>query len=225
MKRSDLSAEDLALLNTDFGEMDKEAAAQVELADEMYLTGFDKLATETADAMDQAAAELLEAEKVASEEDALDEESEKMASELSCFIERGFFDGLRKLGSERHDDELHYLMPYIEEKVAATGAKALLGKFRDRVKGINVKGMGAKAKELGAKAKNMGGKAVDGVSNYHKDMGAKAKAAVTGKNSAGAAMTGKERAVAGGKSLAKASPYLALGAGGAFAATRGNKQK
>jgi len=125
MKFEDLSAADQKLLNTDLGEFEKDAAAQVAVADEMYSVGFNKLATETADELDA----LMASEKSASEEISLDEGSEKTASDLSAFIERGFFDGLCKLGQERHGDAGIYLYPYIEEKVAEAGACNALNKL------------------------------------------------------------------------------------------------
>lgn len=127
MKRTELSAQDQALLNTDFGDMDKEAAAQVELINDLYSTGFNKLATETADELDALDA----AEKTAAAEEdegALDEESEKIASDLAAYAERGYFDGLRKLGSERHGDELHYLYPMMAEKLASVAMEKAAAK-------------------------------------------------------------------------------------------------
>jgi hypothetical protein len=127
MRYEDLSPEDQKLLNTDLGSFEKEAAAHLELAAEMYDTGFHKLAQETADNL-----EALYAEKTASAEDAglaIDAETEKLAEDLGSFIERGFFDGLRKLGQERYGDEAAYLRPFIEEKVAAAGAAYALAKL------------------------------------------------------------------------------------------------
>lgn len=126
MRFEDLSPADQQLLNTDLGEVEKVAAENLALADEMYAHGFNKLAQEAADSLEAAAAAA--SEKVASEE-ALDAESEKVATDLSAFIERGFFDGLRKLGSERYGDESVYLRPFIEEKVAQAGAEAAVAKL------------------------------------------------------------------------------------------------
>lgn len=126
MRFEDLSPADQQLLNTDLGEVEKVAAENLALADEMYAHGFNKLAQEAADSLEAAAAAA--SEKVASEE-ALDGESEKVATDLSAFIERGFFDGLRKLGSERYGDESVYLRPFIEEKVAQAGAEAAVAKL------------------------------------------------------------------------------------------------
>lgn len=125
MRFQDLSPEDQRLLQTDLGEFDKVAAEQVALIDEMYTTGFNKLANETADWLDKLAEE--EAEK--EEEDKMDEEGEKTAAALGAWTERGFFDGLRKLGSDRYGDELHYLYPFLEEKIA--GAKQWMKEYVD----------------------------------------------------------------------------------------------
>ena len=68
------------------------------------------------------------------EKKASDDEFEKAAAELGSFIERGMFDTLTKLGSERHEDPMHYFYPYIEEKVAAKGAKGAIDKMWSSVK-------------------------------------------------------------------------------------------
>ena len=131
MRYEDLSAADKQLLNTDLGEIEKEASAQIALADEMYNTGFYKLAQEAADSIEEAYA--ADQVKVAADLN-MDDESEKTAQDLSQFIERGFFDGLRKLGSERYGDEMAYIVPFIEEKVAAAGAQMALDKLAGKAK-------------------------------------------------------------------------------------------
>ena len=132
MRFEDLSAADQKLLNTDLGDFEKEAAAELALADEMYTAGFQKLAVETADYLDSLYEEKVAAEKEDSKEDKEeDKEEEKKASDLSAFIERGYFDGLRKLGSERYGDEMAYLMPFVEEKIAEAGAAAALAKLAE----------------------------------------------------------------------------------------------
>lgn len=129
MKIEELSAEDQALVKTDFGtDLEKVASEQAAVIQEMYQTGFDKLATAAADDMDKAA----EQTKIASESE-LDGEQEKTASELGSFIERGFYDGLRKLGADRHGNEMHYLMPFVEEKVAEAGAHSAMKAFGGKV--------------------------------------------------------------------------------------------
>ena len=160
MRFEDLSAADQKLLNTDLGDFEKEAAAELALADEMYTAGFQKLAVETADYLDSLYEEKVAAEKEDSKEDKEeDKEEEKKASDLAAFIERGYFDGLRKLGSERHGDEMAYLTPFVEEKIAEAGAKAALGKVWSKMKGHAGKASEA-AKEVAAKhpktAKGMG---------------------------------------------------------------------
>jgi len=157
MKFQDLTAEEQKLLNTDLGEFDKVAAAEVALAQEMYATGFEKLAAETADYLDSmfekvAAEDEKEDEK---EDDKEDEETKKTAAELGAFIERGFFDGLRKLGAERHGDETIYLLPYLEEKVAAEGAKKAIAGLWGKLKG-HAGAVGEKAREVGGKALEKG---------------------------------------------------------------------
>jgi hypothetical protein len=119
-----LSQQDRALLNHDFGEeMEKEAAARVAACQEAYAYGFEKLAADTADAKDEAE-EDSKKDKKEDKKEKMDEESEKAAAELGAFIERGFFDGLRKIGAERHNDETYYITPFIQgkmvEKIAST---------------------------------------------------------------------------------------------------------
>lgn len=155
MKFEDLTAEDQALLNTDLGDFDKLAAEQVATANEMYEMGFGKLASETADALDEIfASEKVAAEKEDKEEDKKDEETEKKAADLGAFIERGYFDGLRKLGSERHGDEGAYLLPLLAEKVAADAKAGFVRKALEGAKAHGGKAAG-KTKELFGKAKEL----------------------------------------------------------------------
>jgi hypothetical protein len=122
------------LLNTDFGpEIEKLAAEQVQACKDAYNYGCEKLAAEAAEEMDKEEKESKKEDKEEKKEK-MDEESEKAAAELGSFIERGFFDGLRKLGSERHNDEFHYLAPYVEQKIAAAGAEKA-SKIVEAIKG------------------------------------------------------------------------------------------
>lgn len=157
MNFAELSAEDQQLVQTDLGDFDKLAAQQLAIADEMYTVGFEKLATETADYLDAMFAKVAEDEKD-KEEEKMDEESEKKAAELGAFIERGYFDGLRKLGSERHGDELAYLMPFIEEKIAASGAKSALSRGWKAFKAYHKRGAGLTS--TGAKRLTSGDKRI-----------------------------------------------------------------
>lgn len=212
-----LTAEQEALVNTDFGEeIEKVAAAKVATINSSYEYGFSKLAAEHADAQDEEEKkEKEEKEKGKDKEEKMDEESEKAAAEIGAFIERGYFDGLRKLGQERHNNEMHYIEPLLLQKAAAAGA-------------------GQMSKALAA-LKSGGNKAVQGAKSYHAGMAADAMSAVKGvpvahraggqfmTNPALAPLTGKERVMAGGKALAKASPYLVLGGGAAMAASSKKK--
>lgn len=137
MRMEDLTAEQQKLLKTDFGpELEKVASNQAKVAKEMYAKG-QEIAVNIADQMDKEAAE-----KVASADYQLDDpEMEKRAAEMGRFIERGQFDGLRKLGSDRHGNEWHYIYPFVEEKVANAAAKGALNKFRNF--------MASKAKQVG----------------------------------------------------------------------------
>lgn len=148
MKITDLSAEDQKLVNTEFSaELEKEAAEQVKIAQELYTTGFDKLASETADELDKLAEFPPKKEEEGEEKDEkkLDDEQKKEAATRGAFIAQGFIDGLKKLGQERHQDEMAYLYPFINEKLAG------MGKVMDMAKNMGAKGMSA-AKGMAAKA-------------------------------------------------------------------------
>lgn len=217
-----LSAQEQALLNTDFGEdMEKSAAERVSACNEAYAYGFAKLAAEAADAKDE---EDKEEERKEEKKEKMDEESEKAAAELGAFIERGFFDGLRKEGSDRHGDELYYIEPLILDKIAAAKGKATAAAAKRLMDHL---------RSAGSKVTDAAGKAKDSVVNYHKGMaqdarfGAAAlKGAITGKTRVGALNKGermehlREGAKSLGKAGLKASPYAAVGAGGIYAATR-----
>jgi len=212
MRYEDLSPADQKLLNTDLGDFEKEAAEQVSLANEMYSVGFNKLAGETADYLDS-----LTEKQASVEETALDAESEKVATDLSAFIERGYFDGLRKEGAERHEDESYYLRHFVEEKVAAAGAEGAVAKFLGKVKGhtgaVVDKAKGAAGKAWGA-AKAAPGKAKEGVKGYH--AGAQADIAK------GKGLFGEGKKLEGAKSVAKGvgkhvAPYGAAAAAGGAA--------
>ena len=160
---SNLTAEQLELLNTEFpADMEKAAAAQAALISDLYSTGFTKIAAQAADEMDKE--EKKEEEKEEKKE--LSEEHEKEASDRGAFIARGYIDGLMKEGSERHGDELHYLMPFIAEKLAmdAGKVKAFLSNLGSKAK-ANMGTVGAKMKAgagtAGAQAKDLAGKAKD----------------------------------------------------------------
>jgi len=236
MRFEDLSAADQKLLNTDFGGLEKVAADQVAQAQEMYEIGFSKLASQIADQLDAEAA----AEKVA-EDNTLDPESEKLAASLGAFIERGQFDGLRKLGSDRHGNEWHYLLPFVEEKVAAAGGMAAVTNFGKKLKGY-AGAAGSKTKEYagkaGSKTKEYAGKAGDKakevggkVKDYHKSMADDARGAATGRNAfmdhtgVKGNLNAGQRAGAGGRAALKASPYLAAGAGAGLAAAMRKKEE
>lgn len=139
-----LSAEEQVLLKTQFSpELEKEAAESVKLASELYTTGHDKLAAETAELLEKMAAEEEEEE----EEDhgkKLNDEQKKEASVRGAFIAQGFIDGLKKLGSDKYQDEMAYLAPFVEEKLAGYG-KTIINK----------------TKRMFRKAKDYAGEAVD----------------------------------------------------------------
>jgi hypothetical protein len=217
MKFSELSQQDKMLLNTDFSEgLEKAAAEEVNIFNQMYTMGYEKLASETADSLDKLAAEKDEEEE---EKEELDEESEKKAAELGAIIERGFFDGLCKLGQDRHGDEMHYLAPFVQEKMAG---------WRDNL----AKGQKS-VSDFGAKLKGHAEKGTQAVKDYHKGIGEHARAAMQGSKSMQGAHGGKremligagERAMEAGKALGKSTPHLAVAGGGGYLAYKGLKKK
>lgn len=135
MKFDQLSPEDQKLVKTDFGGLDKVAEEMVKQAAECYNRGLEKTAVEIADGIDktaeeeEAAAEKFKKDKEEDDKKEKNPEHEKAAAELGAVYERGVFDGLAKLGQERHQDPMHYFWPFIEEKVAQAGAEAALAKF------------------------------------------------------------------------------------------------
>jgi len=201
----ELTKEDQALLNTQFDpETEKLAAAQAAQIQEAYQYGFAKIAKEVADEKDEDEKKEKEEPK---KDEKMDDESEKAAAELGAFIERGFFDGLRKLGSERHQDEGYYLAPFINGKIE-------------------------EIKEAGAM--DFARKAVTAVKDYTTQAGRQvatgarqAKSAITGRSGAPGmpdiAFTGAQRKAIGGEAaknlgagLGKLAPHAALGAGAIY---------
>lgn len=227
MRLEDLSPADQKLVNTNFGELEKEAEARVQLAQEMYETGFNKLATETADSFDKIAEEEEDHEKEETEkEEKLEEGHKKASADLGSFIERGFFDGLRKLGAERHDNEMHYIIPFIEEKVAAAGARAALTKFWKHTS----KAVKGHANAAGKSVSDAAGKGKKAITDYGKKTVSEGRTALTGfaksKHPKGAkpASIG-QRAIAGAKAVGRVGvPTGALG-GSAYLALRGKKSE
>lgn len=207
MRFQDLSPADQKLLRTDFGRFDKVAQEHVEQAAECYNYGFDKLASEHADAIDA-----MMAEKTASDHDEvqLDEDAEKVAAELGAITERGYSDGLAKLGSERHGDELHYFWPLIEEKIAQEGAVDALQKFASKMGKIDA--MLASARDRASSAGKYVGDHVGKkkmTEHYTKAMNSK--------------LTNKKRLEHAAKGVGKATG-MAAGAGAAsYGAYRGGK--
>jgi len=189
MKFEELTKEDQTLVNTKFPEaLEKDAAAEAEMINELYLTGFDKLAAEAAEAVDEHEKEEKAKEKEEKEKPELKEEHKKEASARGAFIARGYIDGLMKLGEEKHQDPFHYLYPALQEKLAAKG------------KAMPFEALRGLAKKLHKGVKGQAHKAVSDV-----------KKVVTGKGAKGGAVSGKERVAAGAKTVARAGGLGAAG--------------
>jgi hypothetical protein len=200
MKFQDLSAEDQALVRTDFGDMDKVAEGMVKQATECYERGYEKTAAEIADNVDKLAEESKKEEEEEKKEHEEHPEHEKAAAELGAIYERGVFDGLAKLGSDRHGDPMHYFWPFIEEKVAAAGAHGAVSKFLSKVKG-HAEGLKPSAiMEHGRRA-------------------------VQGTGPKGGHLSAGARAAEGGKAVAKSLPYAAALGGAGYGAHHMMKKK
>jgi hypothetical protein len=217
MKFEELSQADQELLNVEFSpEIEKLAAQNAADISELQEIGFVKMAAEAADEMDKE-----EEEEKKEEKKELDEEHKKEASVKGAILADSYVEGLMKLGSDRHGDELHYLYPAIEEKLVKEGADpAAAGKFVSFLKN-----MGAKA-SAGGKAVADKAKAGAGhVAEYHKGMARGAKAGVTGVNEHGQALSKMERAKALGVAGAKALPHAAVLGGLGYGLSRPKKEK
>jgi len=220
MRFEDLSPEDQALVNTDFGGLDKVAAEQVKVASEMYNAGTE-MAEATADQMDKLAAEK---EEEAEEDEDMGESEKKASADYGNIIAEGFIDKLAELGEERYGNPAHYVMPYVEEKVAQVGAQAALEKFAG-VKDSFMAGL-SKAKGMassaGGKAKGLAGKAGDkakGAGGAVRDFG---KATVQdSKDMFGKGLSASER-LKKAKRPAMVAAGLAAGGAGAYYATKKN---
>lgn len=155
MKFEELSKEDQLLVQTTFPEgLEKEASAEITMAQELYSAGFSKFASETAEALEKLAKEEKDEEEEEHEhEKKLDEGQKKEASARGAFIAKGYIDGLMKLGKDNYQDEYAYLYPFIEEKIAG------LAEMGTKVVGA-VQGAGLKAHLAGKSMGGMTGKAL-----------------------------------------------------------------
>lgn len=197
MKITDLSKEDQALLNTEFpAELEKEAQAEIEKANELYDVGFSKIASEIADDADKKEDEEKEEKKE------LSEEHKKEAAARGAFIARGVIDGLMEKGASRHGDEFHYLYDAVEEKLAALAdlKKIPARAYHNFKENIRKATTGEKYKNLGERMSNVSHRAPAG-SKERKSLESLAK-----KNK----LSGKERAMEGGKAVAKGGAIGAL---------------
>lgn len=229
MKFEELSVEDQKLLNTEFdADLEKEAAAEVAMTQELYDTGFSKLAAATADELDKVAEEGEEGkdEKEEDEDEAEEKEDEgekKEASARAAFTARGYIDGLMKEGSERHGDELFYLMPAIYEKLAAKGGKGLAASATAAWK--KTKAMARMAKNKGGKAldtaKEKGQQAYKATKKYH--VGAAHQ--IQGKNLKGEKTKGMAKAKNIATGAAKFAPHAGVAGLGAYGLFGGKKKE
>lgn len=206
-----LSQHDLNLLNTqfDYG-VEKTAQEKLAFVQGLCLKG-QEMAIETCDSFDKIAAE--EAEEKAKMEEEEEEENEeeeektasalnKHASQAGAFIEKAFSDTMMKLGSERFNNEFHYLLPYMEQKIAEAGAEAALEKVASKLDAIR-----ALSRKAMSGARSGAGSSMGNTKGAFSDL----KSALTGTSSTGKKITGGSRAAAAGKGVGKLAPGAALG--------------
>jgi hypothetical protein len=248
MKLADLSQNDQMLVQTEFpAQLEKEAAAEAQLVNELYSTGFSKLASETIEMIEKGAEEA-EAEGDSDDDDdddkedykeKMDEGEKKEAAARGAFIARGYIDGLMKEGQAKANDPYHYVYDLLAEKVAhdpnmSEQEKIAAAEFLGHLKVGNVKlkmlggAIRDAAQTMGNKAvaagKDVGSKAM----KRYKDIGRDAQIAATGsaKSRFGGKMVPqgkKTRAKAGLRALGKMTPELAA-AGGAGYMMSGKKK-
>jgi len=215
MRFQDLSPENQALVNTDFGPLDKVAEEQVKIASEMYSSGAE-MAQATADQVDKLAAEKEEEEEEKEEKEEMGEAEKKASEDYGIIIAEGFTDKLASLGEERYGDADHYFIPFMEEKVAAAGARAAVKKFWEATK--KRVGESADRHVEGAKKFRSG---VTGT-NHHDPFG---KFLAGGKKHTA---RGERRGLMleGAKKMAPGAAVLTAGTGaGIYAATRKKKEE
>ena len=232
-----LSQEQQELLNTDFGDFEKEAEARLEVVQEMYAYGHNKIAHDIASNIEELIKQAEEDEEKEEKEDKkeeMDEESEKAAAEMGAFIERGVFDGLCKLGQENHQDPTFYLLPFIEEKVAKAGGFAAVkqfakdaptwGKLYAEEGGKQLRRAGKAIKEKGTAAAK---KVSEGVKQDVATLRGKHYGGDVIKGKARATLapvSPKERAIAGAKLVGKAAVPTAA-TYGTYRALKGKKKE
>lgn len=191
------------LMATDFGaEMEKQAAEKVAALQEAYAYGMSKLAKDVADAKDEEEKEDSKEDSKEDKKEKMDEESEKAAAELGAFIERGFFDGLRKEGMDRHGDEMHYVEPFLMSKIAFKANEGAIEATKRILKSMSPSSIVNQAK-AGAKGVSTGSKIL-------KSDAAATNAGHIAERAQAVKDYGKKQL---GMAALKASPYAALGAG------------
>jgi len=173
MKFEELSQADQQLVSTQFPEdLEKQAAAEVEFAQELYSVGFDKFASQSAEELEKwAEGEMAppfakkeegeeppakeekeedKEEKKEEKKEELSKEEAKEASDRAAMIARGYIDGVMKLGQDNHGDPLMYLYPALREKIASRSGARAVGKIeaflRSKIHGAGLKASKTKAK-------------------------------------------------------------------------------
>ncbi len=185
MNLSDLTREELLLINTDFGEeIEKQASAIVDdeyekiaeveaVAENCYNYGAE-LAMQKIAEMEANYAEKKEKKKEGKEDEDEDEkDEEKTASATGNFITEGYWNTLMEKGAEYYNDENIYIEELCKE-----------AKYTDKALKM-VKGWGSKIKSISNKA-------YKGTKKDMKNFGKATKKAVTGKGPGGGKVNRKD---------------------------------
>ena len=225
MNATDLTRDELILLNTNFGEeLEKQARAiaadeNVKLAEvegeaeNLFNYGAELAMQKIAEMemkykegdkkYDKDSEEYKKMEKEKGEKS----DSEKTASAMGKFILEGYWDTMMEKGAEYYGDKNVYLEELVKE--------AKYGKVMSYLKG-----MGSKAKDVAGKA------SVKGKEMYGKHMAPRYQAAgEAGRKAMGKGLSAKERARYLGMAAKKTAPELAVGAAGAGAYGLSRKKK
>jgi len=240
MNLSDLTREELLLINTDFGEeLEKTASSIVEeetekiaemeeVAGSCYNYGTE-LAMQKIAEMEAAYKNKKESEEEEEEEDK--DEGEKTASAMGNFILEGYWNTMMEKGAEYYGDENIYLEELCKEAGADKAAKSLIskmiqhGRIGAKKSGRAIKKGWEGTKEYGRKGWEGAKKGGESVAEYHRGIGRGAKAGWTGVNEFGQKLTKGERAKALGIAGAKTLPHFGILGGSTYLATRDKKEK
>lgn len=172
MKLTDLTREQLVLINTDFGEeLEKQASAEVdaeyeklaeseEVAESCYNYGAE-LAMQKIAAMEEEAKKKEEKKEEEEGEEEEEKEEEKTASAMGNFILEGYWNTMMEKGAEFYGDDSIYLEELCKEagiaNKAKDAAKSALGYVKSYGQNVKNRALTAKMYAKGAFTPGVGG--------------------------------------------------------------------